>query len=149
MENKASHGQTRGQSGLETLITNIIGFLSSIALQLVLLPWYGIHINLAQNVLITTLAYSLALPRSYLLRRLFNRWHRPGGQPRWQSLCEAGIDLAIGYAVSVLMHWFLFPVLGYRVSLGNNAQISAAFYLFAYIRKFILRRVFNRLWFRR
>ena len=148
MKKRAPLGQTRVQSGLETLITNIIGFGSSIALQMVLLPWYGIHIHIAQNILITTLAYSIALPRSYALRRLFNRWHAPGGQPKWQSSCEAGIDLALGYASSVLMHWFLFPVLGYNVSLVNNAQISAVFYLFAYVRKFILRRAFNRFWFK-
>lgn len=136
-------GQTRLQSVFEAITTNLVGFLSSLGLQIVLLPFYGIYINLGQNVLLTSMAYLTALPRSYILRRVFNRWHREGSQPRWQSMIEAGIDLAIGYSVSVLMFWLVFPLLGHDVSLGSNAQISAIFYAFAYIRKFILRRIFN------
>lgn len=147
MKTQQQHlGQTRTQSGIETLITNVVGFSSVVILQIFLLPLYGIHVRLSLILSLTLIPYVLALPRTYLLRRLFNRWHRDGQQPRWQSMTETGIDLAMGYALNVLTLSIVFPLLGYQVSLGSNAQISAIFYVFAYVRKFVLRRIFNRVW---
>ncbi len=138
-----NRGQSRGQSGYETLVTTIVGFLSSIALQLIVLPWYGIHVNLWQNVLIASITYAIAIPRGYILRRLFNRLHRQGLQAQWQSMIESGVDLGVGYISIVLLFWYLFPLFNANVSLGSNAQITAIFYAFAYVRKYILRRIFN------
>ncbi len=95
---------------------------------------------------LTLSAYLIALPRTYLLRRLFNRWHQSGHQPSWHSMVETGIDLVVGYATTVLMLMVIFPLAGYQVSLSSNAQISAIFYIFAYVRRFVLRRIFNRVW---
>jgi len=137
--------QTSVQSGIETLVMNVIGFASSIVLQLVLYPFYDIHISLPQNIIIAGLAYGIGIPRNYLLRRLFNRWHRQRiGQTRIHSATEAGINLTIGYGTSVILYWYVFPLLGSDVSLGNNAQLAAIFYIFAYIRTFLIRRAFNR-----
>ncbi len=120
--NQLASGQTRAQSGLETILTNIIGFSSSVALQVVLFPLYGIHINLAQNTFLSAIAYVIALPRTYLLRRLFNRWHRNGHQLRWQSMAETGIDLIVGYWSTVLMLSLLIPLLGYSIRPSKTAH---------------------------
>lgn len=141
-----SDGQTRRQSGIETFITNIVGFTSVVILQIFLLPLYGIPVNMPLILSLTLLATLIAMPRIYLLRRLFNLWHRGGYQSRWLSMVEIAIDLVVGYGMTVLMLTVVFPLAGYQVSLSSNAQISAIFYVFAYLRRFILRRFFNWVW---
>ena len=137
--------QTFAQSAIETLVMNIVGFASSIGLQIVLYPLYNLHLSLPQNMVIAGLAYGIGIPRNYLLRRFFNRWHRQSiGQTRRHSATEAGTNLVIGYGTSVILYWHVFPLLGFEVSLGKNAQLAALFYLFAYIRTFLIRRLFNR-----
>lgn len=62
----------------------------------------SIPVNMPLILSLTLTAYLIVLPRTYLLRRLFNRWHRDGYQPRWHSMVETGVDLVVGYATRLL-----------------------------------------------
>ena len=53
-----------------------IGMGIAFAGQLVVFPALGIEVRLGQNVAITIAFTAISLVRQYVLRRLFNRWHR-------------------------------------------------------------------------
>lgn len=71
-------GQSRAHSLAETVTSITVGFIVSMLLQAVLLPWYGHPISLSDNFQITAIFTVASLLRSYGLRRLFNRLHRGG-----------------------------------------------------------------------
>lgn len=68
--------QSRRQSLLEAFANILIGMGVAFAGQLIVFPALGIAVRLEQNVAITVAFTAISLARSYLLRRLFNRWHR-------------------------------------------------------------------------
>jgi len=63
--------QTRKASFVEALINVAIGFVLSIIVQVITFPWFGIHIPLAYDILITVIFTVVSIARSYFLRRLF------------------------------------------------------------------------------
>jgi hypothetical protein len=65
-------GQSRTASAVETAASIGIGFLVSLVLQAVLLPLYGHHITLSQNIQITFVFTVASLLRGYAVRRGFN-----------------------------------------------------------------------------
>ena len=68
-------GQPRWQSAVEAVANVVIGFGFAVAAQVVIFPWFGFHPPLADNLLIGAAFTVVSLARSYLVRRLFNRWH--------------------------------------------------------------------------
>lgn len=69
--------QTRLQSLIEAFLNTLTGYLISVLAQLVIFPWYGIHLSLGQNMQIVALFTVISIVRSYFWRRLFNHLHRP------------------------------------------------------------------------
>jgi len=69
LENK---GQSRKSSLVEAVCNVAIGYTIAIAAQMVIFPWFGIHIGITEHVLIGVLFTFVSLARSYLLRRMFN-----------------------------------------------------------------------------
>jgi hypothetical protein len=67
--------QSRLASAIESLANVAIGFGISWAATLVVLPAAGVAVNAAQGFWITCAFTVISLARSYLLRRLFNRYH--------------------------------------------------------------------------
>ena len=67
--------QSKRQSLLESVANIAIGMGVAFAAQLIVFPALGIVVRLDQNVLITIAFTAVSLARSYVLRRLFNRWH--------------------------------------------------------------------------
>lgn len=65
--------QTRKDSLLESITNIVIGYLVAILSQIIIFPWFGIHIVLFDHLLIGFYFTLISLIRSYVLRRLFNK----------------------------------------------------------------------------
>lgn len=66
--------QSRRMSLLETCASIAIGFVVSLAITAVVMPAYGHHVTLGQNLQITAIFTVASIVRGYLVRRAFNRW---------------------------------------------------------------------------
>ena len=64
--------QTRLQSAIEACANVLVGYLVAILSQIVVFPWFGIHIPLSSNLAIGAWFTVISLVRSYVLRRWFN-----------------------------------------------------------------------------
>lgn len=67
--------QSRLHSFIESCINVAIGFGIALATQIVVFPWFGIHIPLSQDMFITAIFTVVSIARSYFIRRLFNWIH--------------------------------------------------------------------------
>lgn len=65
-------GQTKGQSLAEAGVNIGIGFGINYAANLLILPLFGFHISLLDNLWMGGLYTGISLVRSYLIRRYFN-----------------------------------------------------------------------------
>jgi len=65
-------------SGVEAVTNVAVGYGVAVGTQLVVLPWFGVHLSLSDNLLIGVVFTVVSLVRSYALRRLFNGWARCG-----------------------------------------------------------------------
>lgn len=68
-------GQSKKHSFLESLLNVAVGYGIAILSQIVIFPWFGIHIPLRDNLLIGVIFTIVSIVRSYALRRAFNWWH--------------------------------------------------------------------------
>ena len=68
--------QSRAMSLVEATTNVIVGYALAIATQIVVFPWFGIKAGLAEHLTIGLAFVGVSLVRGYLLRRLFERWHR-------------------------------------------------------------------------
>jgi membrane protein implicated in regulation of membrane protease activity len=68
-----SAGQSRLSSLAETCISIAIGFLVSLGINAVVMPAFGHHISLADNLGMTAIFTVASVARGYLVRRWFNR----------------------------------------------------------------------------
>lgn len=67
--------QSRLASLLETCTSIAIGFVVSVIITAVVMPAYGHHVTLGQNLQITAIFTVASIVRGYYVRRLFNWWH--------------------------------------------------------------------------
>jgi len=63
---------------------------------------------------------------------------------RW-SMVEAVTNVAVGFVVSVLFQWAVFPIFGIRISFSENLAIATVFTVVSIARGYALRRIFNRI----
>jgi hypothetical protein len=68
--------QSRLQSFIESLMNVAIGYGVALASQILIFPFFGIHISLSDNLLIGAFFTVISIIRGYLVRRLFNHIHR-------------------------------------------------------------------------
>jgi len=66
--------QPRHRSLLESIGNLMVGAAINLTVQVVAFPWFGIEVSLGTNLRITLLFTGISLTRSYVLRRLFDRW---------------------------------------------------------------------------
>lgn len=66
--------QSKLGSLLESATNILIGFSINTTTQIVVFPWFGINIPLSENLKIAMIFLVISLARSYVIRRLFNRW---------------------------------------------------------------------------
>lgn len=62
------------------------------------------------------------------------------------SLVETLVGIAIGFAISMLLTAFVFPMYGHKISIGDNLQITLIFTVTSVIRGYFVRRFFVRVW---
>ena len=67
--------QTRAMSAAESVANVAIGYGVAVASQIAILPLFGVHLPLADNMAIGGYFTVISLVRSYAVRRLFNRLH--------------------------------------------------------------------------
>lgn len=69
--------QSRLGSLLESVINIVISYLIAFATQVIVIPWFGIHIPLSSQFGIRAIFTAVSLVRSYAIRRWFNAYiHR-------------------------------------------------------------------------
>ena len=66
--------QSRKGSLLESAINVLVGYWVAVGTQVAIFPLFGVHLPIADNMLIGVLFTLVSLVRSYCLRRLFNRF---------------------------------------------------------------------------
>jgi len=69
--------QSRRQSMTEAAANIVVGMLLNTVLNYTIFPLLGWKITAGQNAVLVVIYTGASLLRSYGLRRLFNRWHRP------------------------------------------------------------------------
>ena len=67
--------QTRLESLIEAAFNVVVGYTVSLGAQLLIFPWFNIHIPMSSNIAIGIIFTLVSLVRSYALRRFFNWFH--------------------------------------------------------------------------
>jgi hypothetical protein len=66
--------QSRRLSLIEAVTNVTVGYGLAVATQIVIFPWFGLVVSLDHNLAIGAVFVITSLLRSYVLRRLFERW---------------------------------------------------------------------------
>lgn len=66
--------QTRTHSMLESVTNVAVGYGIAVCTQAVVFPLFGVHVAATDHLMIAALFTVVSLVRSYVLRRIFNRW---------------------------------------------------------------------------
>lgn len=66
--------QTRKQSAIEALANVAIGYTIASLANYFILPLFGYNVTLRDSFAISLAFTAVSMVRSYLLRRLFNKW---------------------------------------------------------------------------
>jgi hypothetical protein len=66
--------QSKRGSLIEAIINVAVGYMVAVVTNMVVLPLFDIHVGLGDNMLIGLIFTAVSLGRSYLLRRIFNRY---------------------------------------------------------------------------
>lgn len=65
--------QSRLMSAIEAIANVVIGYLVSVAANIIVLPMFGYDVTIADSFAIGLAFTAISLVRSYILRRVFNR----------------------------------------------------------------------------
>jgi hypothetical protein len=66
--------QSRAMSLVESIANVIVGYGVAVATQILIFPVFGLQITLAQNLKMGAVFTVVSIARSYVLRRLFERF---------------------------------------------------------------------------
>ena len=80
--------QSRAMSFVEAIANVIIGYGVAIATQMLVLPWFGLHMSLTQNLKLATAFTLISIVRSFALRRLFEAIR--ACREKWDTAARAG-----------------------------------------------------------
>jgi hypothetical protein len=75
---KPARGQSHRGSLLETCMSTAIGYVVAVSAQIVVFPWFGIHVHPATNAVIGIVFTVVSVVRGFAVRRLFNHLHVKG-----------------------------------------------------------------------
>jgi uncharacterized membrane protein len=73
--------QRRWTSLVESVVNCVVGIIVAIIGQILVFPFFGLHVSLADTSLIALIFTGISIARSYALRRLFE-WLRVSGRFR-------------------------------------------------------------------
>ena len=65
--------QKKTHSLIEAISGTVIGLVTSFIIQLIIYPLMDIPVSIGQNIIITSVFFTVSILRSYLVRRLFNK----------------------------------------------------------------------------
>jgi hypothetical protein len=65
-------------------------------------------------------------------------------QTKKQSFVESLTNVGIGYTISLLSLFFIFPILGIESSASKNILITCYFTAISIVRSYVIRRWFNK-----
>ena len=68
--------QSRYMSAVEAVVSTIIGYIVAVATQFAVFPIFGLRVGVIENLGIGLAFTAVSVVRSYLVRRLFERFHR-------------------------------------------------------------------------
>jgi hypothetical protein len=63
--------QTRKASLAETLLSTAIGYIGAVTGQVIVFPWFGIHVPVHTNLMIGVIFTVISIARGFWVRRLF------------------------------------------------------------------------------
>jgi len=66
--------QSRIMSAVESISNVLIGYLVSVAANIIVLPMFGYNVTISDSFAIGLAFTAISLARSYILRRVFNRF---------------------------------------------------------------------------
>ena len=66
--------QSKRGSLIEAVTNTVVGYVLAVATQFAVFPIYGLKVGVAQNLGLGLAFIAVSLIRSYLLRRVFERW---------------------------------------------------------------------------
>ena len=69
-------GQSRRMSAVEAVVSTAIGYIVAVATQFAVFPIFGLRVGVIENLGIGLAFTAVSVVRSYLVRRLFERFHR-------------------------------------------------------------------------
>lgn len=65
-------------------------------------------------------------------------------QSKRQSFIESLTNLAVGYTISLISLFVIFPIMGIESSAGKNIIITLYFTIISLLRSYVIRRYFNK-----
>lgn len=66
--------QLKRHSALESITNVAVGYGVAVGSQIIIFPFFGLHVPLSDNFIIGIWFTVISLCRSYVLRRIFTRW---------------------------------------------------------------------------
>jgi hypothetical protein len=130
--------QTCRQSGLEVGADLGVSLVVNLVAQLC---FYGALATAGRSLTFAALVLGLAVPRRYVIRRLFNTWAAPGlRQTRWQSWLEVGGDTVVAMGMALVLQRLCY---GAAATLTTAGGVTGVLYAITMGRRYALRRVFE------
>ena len=65
------------------------------------------------------------------------------GQSKKMSLFETIISISLGYILTILIQYYLYPLFGITIPAGRAVIISLVIVVIAFLKNYSVRRVFN------
>lgn len=65
--------QSKRASIVETIVSTVAGIVTSILIQIIVYPLYGMEVSFSQNLQLTAIFTVVSIVRGYIVRRFFNK----------------------------------------------------------------------------
>ena len=66
-------------------------------------------------------------------------------RPKYLAAGESMANVVVGYFINIALMYAILHVLGYEISMGENAAIGVMFGFISFFRGYVVRRSFNKL----
>jgi hypothetical protein len=130
--------QTCRQSRLEVGADFGVSLVVNLVTQVL---FYGALATAGRSLTFAALVLGLAVPRRYIIRRLFNAAVAPGTrQSCWQSWLEVLTDTAVALVLAIVLQRLCY---GAAATVTKAGGVTLALYAITLGRRYALRRVFE------